>query len=133
MYYFIYAYPAKYGGLHGCYDYTMVESDSYNEVCIWAYELAYDTVERYLRADEIYSTDDYMYDEHDGEEWDECYKDDYWDAFNEAMEEQCEYEIYAFKDGVTEADYDRWLKENMPPRDFIKRYCRQLTDEEINT
>lgn len=130
MRYFIYAYPEMYGGLHGMYNYELTDDTTYDVACDWGHELAYETVESYLRADEIYSTEDYMNDYYDGEEYDERYHEGYWDAFEEVMQEQCAYEVWPLKDGVTEEDYIKWQKENMEPRDFIERYCRELTEED---
>lgn len=44
---FIYAYPATYGGLHGMYNYEIAFNMSYEEACNWGSELAYETVESY--------------------------------------------------------------------------------------
>lgn len=128
--YFIYAYPETYGGLHGMYRYELAECDSYQEACEWGFELAAETVDSYLSVDQIYSTEDYMNDYYNGAEWDERYREDYWDIFNEVREEECSYNIYPLKDGVTEEDFHNWEKENMGPEDFIHRYCRQLTEED---
>lgn len=127
---FIYAYPEMYGGLHGMYNYDVAYDLTYDEVCDWAFELAYETVESYLRVDEIYTEEDFMEDCYNGAEWNDCYKEEYWDTFDEVMREQCSFEVYPIKDGVTEADYIKWQKENMEPRDFIERYCRELTNED---
>lgn len=127
---FIYAYPEMYGGLHGMYNYEVVFNASYKEVCEWGFELAGETVDSYLRADEIYSMEEYMEEFHNGEEWDEQYREDYWDAFNEMRDEQCSYYVYPLKDNVTEQDYQNWQKKNLAPDDFIKHYCRQLTEED---
>lgn len=126
MYYFIYAYPDMYGGRHGMYNSELVECNDFEEACECGYELAYETVESYLRADEIYSQEDFMKDFYDDAEWNDSYNEEYWDAFDEVMQDQCGYEIYTLKDGVTKEDYDNWLKENMPPEDFIKRYCKPI-------
>ena len=101
-YYFIYAYPEMYGGYHGAFDYDLVQCNNYDEACEIGYELAYGTVETFLRDDEIYSHEDYMQEYHDGAEWDERYNDEYWDIFDEVMQEQCSYEVYSLKEGVTE-------------------------------
>ena len=122
---FIYAYPATYGGLHGMYNYEIAFNMSYEEACNWGSELAYETVESYLRADEIYSTEDFMEEFYDGAEWDEQYRDEYWDSFEEVMQDECAFEVWPLKDGVTEADYYKWQKENQEPHDFIQRYCCQ--------
>lgn len=127
---FIYAYPERYGGLHGMYNYDVVWDISEQEACDWGYEMAYETVESYLRADEVYSTEDFMDDYYNGEEWNDCYEQEYWDAYAEVMEEECAYEIFPLKDDVTEQDWYNWQKENMGPEDFINRYCRQLTIED---
>lgn len=130
MNWFIYAYPEKYGGLHGAFDYDLVQCN-YNEACEIGYELAYSVVESFLREDEIYSHEAYMQEFHNGAEWDECYNNEYWDIFDEVMQEQCSYEIYPLKEGVTEEDYKKWQKENMPPHDFIQRYCREFTNKDF--
>ena len=62
---------------------------------------------------------------YDGAEWDEQYEDEYWDIFEEVMQDECAFEIWPLKDGVTEEDYYKWQKENQEPRDFIQRYCCQ--------
>ena len=127
---FIYAYPEMYGGLHGMYNYDIAFDLSYEEVCNWGAELAYETAESFLRADEIYSQEEFMEDNYDGEEWDERYREEYWDAFDEMMQDAGSFEVYPLKDEVTEEDFHNWEKENMEPHDFIRRYCRQLTDED---
>ncbi len=130
MRYFIYAYPEMYGGRHGMYNYELTDDISYQSACDWAYDLAYETVESYLRADEIYSTEEFMEEFYDGEEWDESYREEYWNVFDEVMQEQCSFELWPLKDGVTEEDYHKWQKENMEPYDFINRFCRQLTEKD---
>ena len=75
---FIFAYPEMYGGLHGMYNYEVAYNLTYDEVCDWAFELAYETVESYLRVDEIYTEEDFMEDCYNGAEWNDCYKEEYW-------------------------------------------------------
>ena len=128
--FFIYAYPEKYGGLHGMYRYELTECNDYQEACEDGCELAEEAVDSYLREDEIYSIYEYMNEYHNGEEWDECYREDYEDIFNEAREDAGSYEIFPLKDGVTEQDFHNWEKENREPRDFIRRYCRQVIEED---
>lgn len=41
------------------------------------------------------------------------------------------YELYPLKNNVTQEDYNEWKKENMPPDDFIKRYCREFTEDDM--
>ena len=130
MRYFIYAYPEMYGGLHGMYNYELTDDIDYAAACEWGSDLAHDTVTQFLHEDEIYSHEDYMQDNYNGAEWDDRYEEDYWDTFNEVMEEQSSFSIWPLKDGVTEEDYIKWQKENMEPRDFIERYCRELTEED---
>lgn len=125
MYYFILAYTESYGTLHGMYDYELAECDTYEEACEWALDLAREVVDSYLHVDDIYSEEDYMSD-NDIDEWDECYRDDYWDVFNEAREAECAFEIYQLKDEYNEDTFRAWERENMPPRDFIERYCKSL-------
>ena len=127
---FIYAYPDMYGGLHGMYNYEVASDISYDEACNWGHELAYETVESYLSIDEIYSHEDFMDENYNGAEWDDRFEDEYWEIYEEAMQEQCAFEVWPFKDGVAIADYEKWQKENMEPRDFIEHYCRQLTEED---
>ena len=93
-------------------------------------DLAHDTVTQFLHEDEIYSHEDYMQDNYNGAEWDDRYEEDYWDTFNEVMEEQSSFSIWPLKDGVTEEDYIKWQKENMEPEDFIKRFCREFTEKD---
>ena len=130
MRYFIYAYPEMYGGLHGMYNYDLTDDTTYEAACDWGQELAMETVESFLRAEEIYSKEDFMNDYYDNEEYDDRYEEAYWDALDEVMQEAGDYEIWPLKDGVTEDDYNKWQKENMEPQDFIERYCRKLTDED---
>ena len=125
MKYFIYAYPERYGGLHGMYNYELTDNISYDLALEWGHDLAYETVEQYLHADEIYSENDYMEEYHDGEEWDDKYKEEYWDIFDEVMQDECSFEIYQLKEGYDETTYEEWQKENMPPQDFIKRFCEK--------
>lgn len=128
--YFIYAYPDMYGGLHGMYNYELTDDIDYESALEWGHELAHETVEQFLRNDEIYSREDYMHDNYDGAEWNDCYEEDYWDAFNEVMDEQADFYIWPLKEGVTEKDYIKWQKENMDPKDFIDRFCRVLTEKD---
>lgn len=126
MRFFIYAYPEMYGGLHGMYNYELTDDISYDAACEWGYDLASETVDQFLYEDQIYSHEDYMADNHNGEEWNDKYEEDYWEAFNEAHEEQCAYEVYELKDGYDESTYQNWQKENLEPRDFIRRFCKTI-------
>lgn len=128
--YFIYTYPASYGGYHGMYEYNLIGCTDYQEACEVAHEMACETVDRYLRADEILSQEEFMDLYCESEEWDDEYETEYWDAVAEAIEDEADFEIYLLKDGYTFEDYRNWQKENMEPEDFIKRYCRRLTDED---
>ena len=130
--YFIYAYSSRYGGLHGMYRYDFVTCENFEEACEYAYELAGEVVDFYLRTEEIYSKKDYMNDVYNGEEWDDRYYEDYWYYFEEMRQEECAYEVYQIKEGVTEEDFRNWDKKNMGPKDFIKHYCLPWTVEEIN-
>jgi hypothetical protein len=125
MYYFIIAHTESYGTLHGMYDYELDEYDTYEEACERGLDLAREVVDRYLHVDDIYSEEDYMSD-NGIDEWDECYRDNYWDVFNEAREAECAFEIYQLKDGYNEDTFRVWEKENMPPDDFINRYCENI-------
>ena len=55
---------------------------------------------------------------------------EYYDVLDEIISEYISYEVYPLKDEVAEADYEAWQKENLEPEDFIRRYCRELTEED---
>ena len=129
--YFIYTYPATYGGLHGMYDYDLVGCSDFQEACDVGHEMACETVERYLRADEILSQEEFMDLYYESEEWDDQYETEYWDAVAEAIEDEACFDIYLLDDEYTYEDYLNWQKKNLEPEDFIKRYCRQITQIDI--
>ena len=131
MLYFIYAKEGLYEGLHGVYDYGLYDCDSYKNACDIGAELSREVIDAYIRPeDSYYSSEDYCEDNgYSG--WRDEYEDDYFEALDEVINDNyLSYEVWPLKDGVTEEDYIKWQKENMEPRDFIKRYCRELTEED---
>lgn len=131
MYYFIYAKEGLYEGLHGVYDYGLYDCDSYEDACDIRAELSHEVIDTYIRPeDSYYSPEDYCED-NGHSEWRDEYEDDYFEALDEVIKDNyLSYEVYPLKDNVTKKDYDEWIKENMPPSDFIQHYCRQLTEED---
>ena len=131
MLYFIYAKEGMYEGLHGIYDYGLYDCGSYQEACSIGAELSRKVIDTYIRPeDNYYSPEDYCED-NGYNEWRNEYEDDYFDALDEVINDNyLSYTIYPLKENVTEKDYDKWIRENMPPDDFIKHYCRQLTEED---
>ena len=130
MYYFIYAKEGMYEGLHGIYDYGLYDASSYEDACNTAEEMSRDVIDSYVRPEDVYYTQEDFCEEQGYDEWDESYWGEYYDALDEITSGYISYEVYPLKNGVTEADYEAWQKENLEPEDFIRRYCRQLTEED---
>ena len=130
MYYFIYAKEGMYEGLHGIYDYTLYDAASYEDACDTAEGMSRDVIDSYVRPEDVYYTQEDFCEEQGYDEWDESYWGEYYDMLDEIISGYISYEVYPLKDGVTEADYKAWQKENLEPEDFIRRYCRELTEED---
>ena len=123
MLYFIYATENLYNGLHGVYDYTACDCDSFREACDYGREMGYELINSYtLPEDEYYTRDDFLQ-EKGYEEWEDEYEDEYYEILNEVIDDYLSYEVYPFKEGVTLKDYNEWLQKNMPPSDFINNFC----------
>ena len=132
MLYFIYATEGKYEGLHGIYDYGCYNCNSYEDACTLGAELSHDVIDSYIRPEDDYYTPEDYCEDNGYDEWRDEYESDYYEALDEIInEDYLSYELYPLKEGVTLDDYLEWTKENMPPRDFIERYCRQLTEDDM--
>ena len=131
MYYFIYAYPASYGGLYGMYLYDLVNCNCYEDAVTIAAEMARDVIWDYRPDERFYTREDYCQ-EMGYDDWDDEYEDDYQCALDERVEEEVEFEIYELRDGVEEEDYSVWTEENEEPSDFIEKYCKTLTETTLN-
>lgn len=130
MEYFIYAKEGMYEGLHGIYDYALLDCSSYEEACEYGEEISREVIDSYVRPEDIYYTQDDFCEEQGYDEWSEDYWNEYYDILDEIIQSYVSYEIYLLKDGVTKQDYQNWQKENREPQDFIYRYCRQLTEKD---
>ena len=119
MKFFIYAYPGIYGGLHGMYNWDVVECNSIEEAQQIGLEQAMEIFDSYDLDDEYYSRIDYLTD-HSLDHWDDSYEDDYYDILENCKVNDCEYEIYELKPNV---DVNEVLHCNLDPRSIIKKYC----------
>lgn len=117
--YFIYAYPHSYGGLHGMYDYAVVNDYSYEAACEYGHELSLDVMDRYGLLDEMYSESDYREEYEVPED-----RDIDWDIFyeiqNELAAEEADYEIYLVRPEVSDQTI---YSSNDAPKDIIRKYC----------
>ena len=127
MYYFIFAAEDMYRGLHGVYDYDMIDCADYDEACQIGCDMSRDVIESYMRPEDVYYTPEDFCDEYGYDEWDDSYQSEYYEALDEACGDFIYYEVYPVKPEVTFEDYEKWQKENMEPRDFIKRFCDNPT------
>lgn len=130
MYYFIFAMENMYQGLHGIYDYNMIECHDYNEACEIGQEMSHYVIDSFINPEEIYYTKEDFLNDNEYDTWHENYCNEYYDALDEAIENNIYYEIYPVKSNITLQDYQKWQYENMPPRDFIDRFCRELTGKD---
>lgn len=91
-----------------------------------------DVIDSYIRPEDIYYTPEDYYEDNGYDKWQDEYESDYYEALDEIInDDYLSYEIYPLKDNVTQKNYDKWVKENMLPRDFIRRCCRQLTEDDM--
>lgn len=126
MYYFIFAAEDMYRGLHGIYDYDMVECIDYNEACEIGCEMSRYVIDSYIRPEDIYySQEDFCVDQ-GYDEWNEDYWNEYYECLDEVIDGYVYFEVYAVKPEVTFEDYQAWQHENMEPHDFIERFCTQI-------
>ena len=131
MLYFIYAKEGLYEGLHGIYDYGLYNCDSYKYACSIGAELSREVMDSHIHPEDSYYTPEDYCEDNGYDKWRDEYEDDYWEVLDEVCEDNVSYTVYELKEGVTEEDYREWQKENMPPEDFIHRYCRQLAENNI--
>lgn len=124
---FVYAYPAMYGGLHGMWDYEIVDNVSYEGACEDGYEIALQVIESYMRPeDQIYSRDEFLQDYY-YDEWKDEYEDEYYNALDEAISEEAAYEVWHIRDDISDEVINKWEKNNIgDPKDFIKQYCEPV-------
>ena len=116
--YFIYAYPASYGGLHGMYNFLAVADSTKSEAEEIGYEMAREVIDSYHLVDELYSYDDYV---EECEEIDDTPTEGaYWDRVEDILDDECACEIYILKDGV-DVDFINQLGED--PTSIIDTYC----------
>ena len=102
--YFIYAYDATYGGLHGMYSYCFDEC-SLEDAELQGREMCYDVINSY---DDIY---DYLIDEEMSEE-----------EIEEAYEEDIAYEIWELRDDAP--SFLELEAMNLDPKTYIDDYCK---------
>ena len=131
MEYFIYAYPASYGGNHGMYNYDLIDCYNYEEAMSIATEMARDVIWNYRPDELLYTRDDYCQ-EMGYDEWINEYKEDYQSVLDEYVEEEIDFSIYELQDGITIEDYKEWVIGNMPPEDFIENFCKTATETVLN-
>lgn len=116
-YWFIYAYPAMYGGLHGIYDYEVVKCNSYEEAFEYGMDMAREVIERYGLEKEIYSEEEYMIDNNI-----DYIDDEYYSTLDDAISQECEVEVYRLKD---DSYKDIIIKGNDDVSTIIKNYCER--------
>lgn len=113
-----------YRGLHGIFDYDMVECD-YEEACDIGCEMSRDVIDSYIRPEDTYYSIDDFCEEHGYDEWNDDYQSEYYDELDEICGEYIYFEVYKVKDTVTMEDYKAWQHENMEPHDFVEKYCER--------
>lgn len=119
MRYFVYAYPQSYGGLHGMYDYAIIENCSYEAACNYGYELSLEVMDSYGLLDEMYSESDYR-EEYEVPEDREIDWDNLYEIQNELAAEEASYEVYLVR---PEVDDETIYSSNEDPRDIVRKYC----------
>ena len=97
--YFIFACDEMYGGLHGMYDYVWLFGATLQDAEEYGYQMSNDVIDSYSCIYESFENDDER-------EYDIC------------------YEIYELKEDVTEQDLRYADKQNMDPREMIKKFCK---------
>ena len=123
---FIYACENFYGGLHGIEDYYIDEFETYNERIVTniGIDMSQDVIENYINVDE-----DYL-DCNGAEDFDS--EDDYYEAYNEAVNEHIEWYAYKIKDEFNDIpikDLDKIVATVTGPQSFIKKYCEEIPDD----
>lgn len=116
---FIYAYPASYGGLHGMYDWEIVENISKKEAEEEGFALAHEVIENYQIFDENFWVSDYRNECNIPEDQDINW-DDFYDYMEPMIVEECAYEVYELKPTVNIEDV---YHDNLEPKELIKKYC----------
>lgn len=116
--YFIYAYPHMYGGLHGMYDWDIVEG-TYEDATYSAHELALQVIDDFGLYEQLYSEDEYRVD-NDIPDDEEIDWDDYHKSMEDLIEEEASFEVYKIKDGV---NIEEIRQCNDDPHTIIEKYC----------
>ena len=116
---FVYAYPASYGGLHGMYDWEIMDARSKEEAEHEGFALASEVIENY----HIFDTDEYINDfrnEYDIPEDQDINWDDFYEYMEPLIAEECSYEVYPLKPDVS---IEEVYHDNLEPTDLIRKYC----------
>ena len=122
MKYFIYAYPAMYGGLHGMYNYDVVDCDDVEQALTIGLDMAREVIESYGFEEEIYTEEDYREENEVPEDHDIDW-DDFYCVRDDVIAEELGVEIFLLND---DADEDEVLHCNLDPRDIIEEYCKEI-------
>ena len=124
MKYFVYAYPALYGGRYGMYDWTIYDGE-YANACEEGFSLCCEVLDRYGIADEIYSEEDYR-NEYDIKGNRELTLNEY-NEFNQIQTELIGNEIYYIVLPLkADVDEEEIWHCNDDPKDIIKKYCEGI-------
>ena len=118
MKYFIYAYPAMYGGRHGMYKYEACDYTTVEEAYELGRDMAFEVIEDFNLAHEIYTEEDYM------EEYETNVIDDkFYEELDEHILEECSYEVYPLKDNVSVDDINQCR--GLDLEEIIELYCKE--------
>ena len=116
---FIYAKEGMYEGLHGIYEYDVLNG-TYEEACSYGEEMSYGLMDSFSHVCDYYSYDDY--EEEYGTEYAETHESEYYDILEDMKADYVSYEIYPLKDGV---DPETIRQSNDDPATIIEEYCER--------